>query len=51
MEIRVKKVGEGEGKMALATKITYDKKKRTMLLENYFREPVRLQSVRVKPRT
>jgi hypothetical protein len=51
MEIRVNKAGEGEGKMAIATKITFDKQKHTMVLENYSSEPVRLQNVRVKPRT
>jgi hypothetical protein len=51
MEIRVNKAGEGEGKFAVATKITYDKAKRTMVLENYSSEPVRLQNVRVRTRT
>lgn len=51
MELRVDKAGKGEGKMAVATKITYDKAKRTMVLENYASEPVRLQNVQVKPRT
>jgi hypothetical protein len=51
MEIRVNKAGEGEGKMAVATKITYDKKKQTMVLENYASEPVRLQNLKVKTRT
>ena len=50
MEIRVNKAGEGEGRMAVATKIEYDKKKNTLVLENYSSEPVRLQSVKVKPR-
>jgi hypothetical protein len=51
MEIRVNKNGEGEGKMAVATKITYDKGKNTMVLENYASEPVRLQNLKVKTRT
>lgn len=50
MEIRVDKNGEGQGKMAVATRIYYDKEKRTMVLENYSTEPVRLQNVRVKAR-
>ena len=50
MEIRVNKDGEGQGKMAVATKIMYDKQRRTMVLENYSSEPVRLQNVRVKTR-
>jgi len=45
IEIRVKATGEGEGKMALATKITYNKKKNAIELENYSSEPVRLNEV------
>lgn len=51
VEIRINKAGEGEGKMAVATKIEYDKKKNTLVLENYSSEPVRLQAVKVKPRS
>jgi hypothetical protein len=51
MEIRVNKAGEGEGKMAVATKISFDKQKHTMVLENYASEPVRLQALKIKPRT
>ena len=51
MEIRVNKAGEGEGKMAVATKIDFNKKTNTMELENYGTEPVRLNNVRVKTRT
>jgi hypothetical protein len=39
--------GEGEGKMAVATKLTFDKKKNTVEMENYSSEPVRLQQVKV----
>jgi hypothetical protein len=48
MEIRVNNDGKGEGKMAVATKISFDKKKNTMELENYSSEPVRLNNVQVK---
>jgi hypothetical protein len=48
MEIHVDKNGEGEGKMAVATKISFDKKKNQMELENYSSEPVRLQNLKVK---
>jgi hypothetical protein len=48
IEIRIKTNGEGEGKMALATKIAYNKKKNAIELENYSTEPVRLQNVRVE---
>lgn len=51
IEIRVNKNGEGEGKMAVATKISFDKKKNAVELENYSSEPVRLNQVRVRPRT
>jgi hypothetical protein len=47
-EIRVNKNGEGQGKLAVATKITFDKSSNTMELENYGSEPVRLQNVKVK---
>ena len=49
MELRVNKAGEGEGKMAVATKISFDKKNQTLELENYSSEPVRLQNLKVKP--
>ena len=50
-EIRVNKDGEGEGKLAYATKIRFDKDKKVMELENYASEPVRLNNVKVKTRT
>ena len=48
MEIRVDKDGNGQGKMAVATKISFDKKKNQIELENYSSEPVRLNNVKVK---
>ena len=48
IEIRLNKDGEGEGKMSLATKISFDEKKNTLELENYSSEPVRLQNVRAE---
>ncbi len=50
IEIRVNKAGEGEGKMAIATMIDYEKDKKQLVLENYASEPVRLSKVTVKPR-
>ena len=47
-EIRVDKNGEGEGKMAVATKISFDKKKKVIELENYGSEPVRLNALKAK---
>ncbi len=49
MQIQVNKNGEGEGKMAVGTKISFDKKSKTMEIENYSSEPVRLQNLKVKP--
>lgn len=51
IEIRVDKEGNGVGKMAVATKISFDKKKNQIELENYASEPVRLQNVKVKVKT
>jgi len=48
IEIRLNKNGEGQGKMAYATMITFDKKKNTVELENYSSEPVRLQTVKLE---
>jgi hypothetical protein len=50
-EIRADKEGNGEGKVAVATKIEFDKQKNTMVLENYASEPVRLTTVKVKVRS
>jgi hypothetical protein len=47
-EIRTNKDGKGEGKMAVATKISFDKKKNQIELENYSSEPVRLNAVTLK---
>ena len=46
IELRVGKDGEGEGKMSLFTKITYDKKKNQIVLEDYGSQPVLLTQVR-----
>jgi hypothetical protein len=47
-EIHLNKDGEGEGKMAVATQLRFDKKKNTIIFENYSTEPVRLQQVKVE---
>lgn len=47
IEIRVNARGEGEGKMSVATKITFDKKDQKIELENWSSEPVRLNTVKV----
>jgi hypothetical protein len=46
IEMRVGKDGEGEGKLSLFTKITYDKKKNQIVLEDYGSQPVLLTQVR-----
>jgi hypothetical protein len=48
IEIRVGKDGKGEGKMSVATKISYNKKQNSVELENYSSEPVRLTNVKVE---
>jgi hypothetical protein len=48
IEIRLGKDGKGTGKMAVATKIDYDKKKKQIVLENYSSEPVRLNEVKIE---
>lgn len=47
MEIHVDKDGNGQGKAAVATKITFNKSTNTIELENYASEPVRLNEVKV----
>ena len=48
IEIRLGKDGKGVGKMAVATKIEFDKKKKQLVLENYSSEPVRLNEVKIE---
>lgn len=47
-EMRFDKSGKGEGKMAYATQINFDKKKNAIELENYSSEPVRLNQLQLK---
>jgi hypothetical protein len=44
-EMRFDTQGKGQGKMSYATKITFDKKKNNVELENYASEPVRLNNL------
>jgi|EndMetStandDraft_9_1072997.scaffolds.fasta_scaffold126989_2 hypothetical protein len=44
-ELRFDKNGKGEGRMAYATQIQFDKKKNQIALENYSSEPVRLNNL------
>jgi hypothetical protein len=49
-EMRFDKNGQGEGRMAYATQITFDNKKNTVELENYSSEPVRLNQLKLEPK-
>ena len=44
-EMRFDRSGKGEGRMAYATQIVFDKKKNTIEIENYSSEPVRLNNL------
>jgi hypothetical protein len=46
IELHIGPDGKGEGKMSIATKIIYDKKKNEVVLENYQSQPVLLTEVR-----
>ena len=48
IDLRLKADGTGEGKASVATKITYNKKKNAVELENYASEPVRLNNVKME---
>ncbi len=48
IELHVNDSGEGQGKFAVATQIHVDKDKKTIEIENYSSEPVRLNEVKVK---
>jgi hypothetical protein len=47
IQIEVDRDGRGEGKMSVATKITFDENKKVLELENYTTEPVRLNNVKM----
>jgi len=47
-EMRFDSAGKGQGKMAYATKVTFDKKKNNVELENYSSEPVRLNNLELQ---
>jgi hypothetical protein len=49
-EMRFDKSGKGEGRMAYATQIMFDKKKNQIELENYSSEPVRLNNLELHKR-
>jgi len=49
-EMRFDRSGKGEGRLAYATQILFDKKKNTIELENYSSEPVRLNNLTLEVR-
>ena len=51
IEMRLNRDNEGVGKMAVATKITWNKKKNVLELENYSSEPVRLNNIKKRTGT
>jgi hypothetical protein len=51
IELHIGPEGKGEGKMSIATKIMYDKKKSEIVLENYQSQPVLLTEVRKDDKT
>ena len=48
IQIHLNKNLEGEGKYAVATKLSFDKKKNQLEIENYSSEPVRLNNIKVE---
>jgi hypothetical protein len=48
IEMRINKEGVGEGKMSIATKVTADKDKNLIVLEDYGIQPVLLKEVRAE---
>lgn len=50
IELRVNKDGEGEGKLALATKVTASKDGSMIELENYQAQPIQLNQIRRRAR-
>ena len=46
-EIRMPKEGKGQGKAIPAAKVAWDKEKNTLEIENYSREPVRLNEISI----
>jgi hypothetical protein len=49
-EMRFDKSGKGEGRMAYATAISFNKKTNSIELENYSTEPVRLNNLELEVR-
>jgi len=48
LDVHLTKDGTGEGKMAIATQLRFDKKAKTIIFEDYASEPVRLTNVKIE---
>ena len=48
LEIHLSQNRTGEGKMAVATQLRFDKNEKTIIFQNYSSEPVRLTNVRIE---
>jgi hypothetical protein len=48
IEIRLDKNGKGDGRMSIATKVTADRERKWIELENYSNQPVMLKNVEVE---
>ena len=46
IELRLDEKNEGEGTLAVGVQVEYDKERRTIILENYSSEPIRLSNIR-----
>lgn len=49
VELRLNRRGQGEGKMSLATKVTFEQDAKTMALENYASVPILIKDVKRAP--
>ena len=49
-EVRVGPDGKGEGKLVARANVTYDSEGRTLTIENYDTQPIRLTNVRLTPK-
>ena len=47
-EMRFGRDGKGEGRLAYATQISFDKEKNSIEIENYSSEPVRLNELKLE---
>lgn len=48
VELHINGAGTGEGKLSVATKVNYDQYRKTIQLETYASEPIRLQNLSIE---